>query len=635
MKIACERQPSRRRTNATFCSLAKPGGLRGKTVNRAGDSSQAAPPTSCPCLDTPSCAGSCAILHLLMQYRRLLPKLLLILILFVGGFLRLGHLNAYGLWSDEFVTLQLTQNASYSALIHDCFVIPQPIPPLYFLLTKLFVDALGPSEISLRLLSALAGTLTLGLIYRLGKEWFGEAAGFYAMLLLAFQPAQLVYAQNARAYAFCLLLCTASMLFMTRWIREEKTVDAIGFIFATTLLFYSHYVFAPLLLIFNLYFPLASWRARQQAQYRFPSWRRWLILQACCGFLLLPLSGQVLKVIQSRHSLNWSSHQPDWHDFFRFVDFPAVGKSLAPTLILGIIITLILAWTSKTKADQALAIKRNTTDICHPLPLKTILLLLWFIFPPTLFGVLYLTAHLNLFVENYLMISSIPTTLFLSAMALQLFDVAVWQKCIARFLKQPLNRRQAGPSFSCVTRIPAHLFLILLLIWTIYGGIWTTHRQRGVFSQGVPGGNEWRDSLREIQKPGFQAPSLLFQSPFIESNQLDFRSNPRLHAYLSAPLYSFYLPNPPRDFELLPVFWNLDNLSYQEFKSEIYGKILARPDFVLLSTKRFWNEFLPWLQAESRGKYQVQTISDYSSPGALMLHRVRLNSISPARSGLQ
>jgi 4-amino-4-deoxy-L-arabinose transferase-like glycosyltransferase len=570
-----------------------------------------------------------------MQYRRLLPKLLLVAILLVGGFLRFGHLDAYGLWSDEFVTLQLTQNASYRALIHDCFVIPQPIPPLYFLITKLFVDTLGPSEISLRLLSALAGTLTLGLLYWLGKEWFGEAAGFYAVLLLAFQPAQLVYAQNARAYAFCLLLCTASMLFMTRWIREEKNVDAIGFIFATTLLFYSHYVFAPLLLIFNLYFLLASWRARQQTQYRSPSWRRWLILQACCVFLLLPLSGQVLKVIQSRHSLNWSSHQPDWHDFFKFVDFPAVGKSLLPALLLGIAITLIQAWTGKTKANPAWARTRNITDISHSLPLKTILLLLWFIFPPALFGVLYLTAHLNLFVENYLMISSIPTSLFLSAMALQVFDVAGWQKYIARFLKRPKNRTPEGPSSSIATRIPAHLFLILLLLWTIYGGIWTTYRQRGIFSQGVPGGNEWRDSLREIQKPGFQPSSLLFQSPYIESNQLDFRTNSRLHAYLSAPLYSFYLPNPPQNFELLPVFWNIENLSYQQFKADVYGKILVNPDFVLLSTQRFWNEFLPWLQTESHGKCQVQIISEFTSPGALMLHRVRLNSISPVGSGFQ
>ena len=79
---------------------------------------------------------------------------LLILTLSLCGFLRLYHLDGYGLWSDEFVTLLIVSAKSFRELIQTCFEVPQPMPPLYFLANKWIYGFFAPGEIGLRVLSA-------------------------------------------------------------------------------------------------------------------------------------------------------------------------------------------------------------------------------------------------------------------------------------------------------------------------------------------------------------------------------------------------------------------------------------------------------------------------------------------------
>jgi hypothetical protein len=63
-------------------------------------------------------------------------RLLVILALALCAFLRFYHLDGYGLWSDEFVTLLIVSSNSFKDLIQTCFDVPQPMPPLYFLVNK-------------------------------------------------------------------------------------------------------------------------------------------------------------------------------------------------------------------------------------------------------------------------------------------------------------------------------------------------------------------------------------------------------------------------------------------------------------------------------------------------------------------
>ena len=64
-------------------------------------------------------------------------KISILLVLILGGALRFYHLNGYGLWSDEFVTLMIVSKGTLTGLVRTCLEVPQPMPPLYFLLDKL------------------------------------------------------------------------------------------------------------------------------------------------------------------------------------------------------------------------------------------------------------------------------------------------------------------------------------------------------------------------------------------------------------------------------------------------------------------------------------------------------------------
>jgi mannosyltransferase len=108
--------------------------------------------------------------------------------------IRLCGLARESFWMDEGFTGQLIQQPDLvrglSADMH---------PPLYFL----FVRWVAPpvDEFHLRLISAIAGALTLVPLWLLARELFGTRAAALSALLLALAPPHVWYSQEARMYA--------------------------------------------------------------------------------------------------------------------------------------------------------------------------------------------------------------------------------------------------------------------------------------------------------------------------------------------------------------------------------------------------------------------------------------------------
>jgi Dolichyl-phosphate-mannose-protein mannosyltransferase len=520
-------------------------------------------------------------------------RLALILILWLGAFLRFYRLDGYGLWSDEFVTLMIVSKPSYAELVKTCFEIPQPMPPLYFLLNKFVYGFFPPGEVGLRFLSALSSLVTNYLLFALGRTLFSTTVGLYGSLLFAVNSTQIVYAQNARPYSFCLLLSSVSMLCFVRWLRQPTQRWQMGYLASTVLLFYTHYIFFPLLLSQNLYFWLrAAWPAGSHSGTESRSsqvpWKSWLRLQGLVAALLVPLYPQLLSIVHARHSLNWESKYPSVRDFPMFLHPKLLLASAVICLLAGALwYVLRRVWRKplsfrKSDCSKGLAAEGLT------------LLVLWYLIPLVLFFLLTQGNRINLFVERYLIVASLPTFLFLPALALT-----------------------AG------CRALGHLLLVAYL--SLYVGfVPATHfAQKGRFSQGVPGGNEWRETLSQLTRPDFQSPLFLFQSPFIESNQIEYSGNSELFDYLSAPLRSFYVKDRNRPFVLLPVHWWLVSPEHLAFKADIAKRLAAQQEFTLLSTQEFWDTFEPWLKREFSGRIEWQVASHFRSSGALRLNRMR------------
>jgi mannosyltransferase len=148
-------------------------------------------------------------------------SVLVCLSLCIAAALRFWHLGQQSLWADEFASLL---NALLSlaeipaqALRHDAFE-----PPLYFWLLHGVIRTAGSSEWALRLLSALAGTATIPVVWLLIRDLIRRPRiANTTALLLATNPLHVWYSQEARPYALLVLLGSAALLCLVRALDRD------------------------------------------------------------------------------------------------------------------------------------------------------------------------------------------------------------------------------------------------------------------------------------------------------------------------------------------------------------------------------------------------------------------------------
>lgn len=92
-------------------------------------------------------------------------------------------------------------------------------PPLYYVLVWLWARVFGTHEVGLRSFSALCGTLTIPVMWSLGRRLASERVGLIAAVLTAVSPILFWYSQEARAYSLLVLLSALSLLALARAIE--------------------------------------------------------------------------------------------------------------------------------------------------------------------------------------------------------------------------------------------------------------------------------------------------------------------------------------------------------------------------------------------------------------------------------
>jgi 4-amino-4-deoxy-L-arabinose transferase-like glycosyltransferase len=138
-------------------------------------------------------------------------KLLLGLVLLAGLGLRLYGLDSYSLWMDEVESIAMAQRG-IAAIFGDRFGFYANQTPWHYLLVWLTIQPVDPATTSVlvRLPSALAGAVLIWVVFALGREMFGLAAGLLAALLAAVSTSLLGVAQDARPYSLLTLLTALS-----------------------------------------------------------------------------------------------------------------------------------------------------------------------------------------------------------------------------------------------------------------------------------------------------------------------------------------------------------------------------------------------------------------------------------------
>jgi 4-amino-4-deoxy-L-arabinose transferase-like glycosyltransferase len=128
-------------------------------------------------------------------------------IVLVAFGVRVAGIGRLCFWYDEVVTIRLARTENPAALVRLLKSIDATRAVVHPLLLQPWVKVFGPSETSARAFSVLCGVLTVMMVYRLGRRFFGdETTAKCAAGLAAFSPLLVVYSREARMYAWLVLV---------------------------------------------------------------------------------------------------------------------------------------------------------------------------------------------------------------------------------------------------------------------------------------------------------------------------------------------------------------------------------------------------------------------------------------------
>jgi len=241
--------------------------------------------------------------------------------------LRVQGLLFQSLWRDEVDSLRFATQPLGQLL--RTFVAPGQNGPLYYLLLRPWLDAVGKTEFSLRFFSVIAGTLAVPLVYRLGRRMAprSPAVGIVASMLAAVSPYLVWYSQEGRMYAAVVCLVLGSLECLQAALEGGGRLQWLGYVLLTAATLYFHFLTVLMVPVHLAVFVIL----RRQHQAR--AARKYFAALGCVVALYLPLLGWQLPRLL---------HPGDGG--YAFVSLPRMLASMAVAYSTGVL-PWVLPWS--------------------------------------------------------------------------------------------------------------------------------------------------------------------------------------------------------------------------------------------------------------------------------------------------
>jgi hypothetical protein len=295
-------------------------------------------------------------------------------ILALSAALRSFELGRLSFWYDEVVTMRLSRAGSPAALVERLFQIDATRAPLHPILLQAWLKMFGTSETSARSLSVVCGVATIMLIFFIGRIVFDAPTGVWAAWLGTLSPILIVYAREARMYAWLVLLTCFAWFALLTLLRAFSTAWTAAYGLSLVALAYSH----PLGLVMGATLALASLIG---ARARCGGIRHWLLVHLGALLLVLPWAG------------NYFDHPPEFlsgRPPFRFLLGVPIGFIGGDFRVLaGLVLLIVMGLLQHTRRGGAGPEKEPR--LRHWL--GPAFLLLWFTLPPTLLYLYSLVSY--------------------------------------------------------------------------------------------------------------------------------------------------------------------------------------------------------------------------------------------------
>jgi mannosyltransferase len=307
-------------------------------------------------------------------------------ILLVGFAVRLYHLGEQSLWFDEaYSWLNIAATDLWTAIKLELADFVQP--SLYYALCRPFT-LLGDHEWVLRLPSALAGTLTLPVIYVLGKQFGGRRVGLSAAALLALNPFHVWFSREARTYALTMLFTLLTLHFFLQAVRGRRSWT--WFTLFSGLGFITHY-FCLLLPLVQFVYLLLNFRQK------YPIFRRWVLSMALAFLPMLAWAIALFTQEERTMGIGWIPMPGPWEPLLTLWNWSlvTVGPWTALETVALPVFALALALGQGRSAHRQLLIP-------------------WLAVPPTAAMLISWMVGRSFYVDRYLIISLTPYLLLLA-----------------------------------------------------------------------------------------------------------------------------------------------------------------------------------------------------------------------------
>ena len=181
--------------------------------------------------------------------------------------LQFSAANFRSYWIDEAETARLIQK-SFSEISE---YINRIHPSLYWWIVSVWAKIFGETEIVIKSFSILCMVFVFVLSYVLASELFDTRVALISILLLTFSPLVLTYGHFARYYSLAAALSLLSAYAAYRYYRNKNWVYLGIYVFSGTLILYTIYIGATVLVALNLWW-LIQWIRSERKLMRLITW---------------------------------------------------------------------------------------------------------------------------------------------------------------------------------------------------------------------------------------------------------------------------------------------------------------------------------------------------------------------------
>lgn len=261
-----------------------------------------------------------------------------------GILIRLYGLEFQSLWYDELFSILNSSLPSIESVLSN--YLSETNPPFYAIILHYWIKLLGNSVFFARLLSALFGILTIGILfYYYNKPKFFQArVYFFVLLIFSTCLGGIYFSQEARSYSLLFLLSLILLLqsiHLLLMISNKNTINLFYLIYlsATSLLIsYTHYfgfIFAGIIWANLLILSLFKLNKKD-----------FLIFSIFSFFIVIGYSYEILKLTKLQSdSVNWIP-KPNlmiYLEFLNYIIFILKGK-YTYYFFVAILILVIIAY---------------------------------------------------------------------------------------------------------------------------------------------------------------------------------------------------------------------------------------------------------------------------------------------------